>query len=132
MRNEHDVGELDAQYLKEEDHTSFKELLETYDAGVQDGDIQVGDRIRGTILSVGGEFAFVDFGGRSEAVIAVGELRDDEGEPQYGVGDEIEAFVASLDEGVRLTFSLRAYRGGLELLQQAYKADIPLKWMWMQ
>jgi len=123
--NERDLDELDAQYIPQEDHSAFQELLDAYESDAKE-EANPGDRVRGKIIEVGDLFAFVDFGGRSEAVIDIQEFLDEEGEPKYTVGDEIEAFVASVEEEVRLTFSIRSV-GSPELLRQAYDAGIPVE-----
>lgn len=127
MNDQQNPDKLDAQYLAEEDHTTFREMLDAYDSKLQEGTIEVGDRVRGTVLKIGEEVAFVDFGGRSEAVIETRELLDDEGELKYATGDEMEAFIVSLEEGVRLTLSIRSSTKSPELLRQAYKAGIPIE-----
>lgn len=125
--NEHDLDELDAQYIPQEDHSAFQELLDAYESGQDEVVANPGDRVRGKIIEVGDQFAFVDFGGRSEAVIDLQELVDEEGEPKYAAGDEIEAFVASIEEEVRLTFSIRSVAKSPELLRQAYESGIPVE-----
>jgi small subunit ribosomal protein S1 len=58
---------------------------------------QPGDKVRGRIISMGAEQAFVDLGVKAEAVIEVSELADAEGNlPQ--VGDTIESYVLSRDD----------------------------------
>ena len=127
MNDQRNLDEMDAQYIPKEDHSAFQELLDAYGSELQDAKAEVGDRVRGTILEIGEQFAFVDFGGRSEAVIEVQELMDDEGEPKYAVGDEIEAYVASIEEEPRLTFSIRSAAKSPELMEQAYLAGIPVE-----
>lgn len=127
MKDQHNPDELDEQYLKEDDRTTFQEMLDAYDSGFHDIKIEVGNRVRGKIFNIGEEFAFVDFGGRSEAIIGVRELMDDEGEFQYGVGDEIEAFVASVEGDIKLTLSIRFTTKSPELLRQAYDSGIPVE-----
>jgi len=125
--NERDLDELDAQYIPQEDHSAFQELLDAYESGLDEAEANLGDRVRGKIIEVGDQFAFVDFGGRSEAMIDLQELVDEEGEPKYAVGDEIEAFVASVEEEVRLTFSIRSVAKSPELIRQAYESGIPVE-----
>jgi small subunit ribosomal protein S1 len=57
-----------------------------------------GDRVRGRILSLGAERAFVELGGKSEGVIDVAELAGADGRVALGVGDPVEAVVLSQDE----------------------------------
>ena len=59
-----------------------------------------GDRpIEGTIVAIGPEVALVNVGGKSEAVIDVDELKDEEGNLEVAVGDRIQALVVSTQEG---------------------------------
>jgi small subunit ribosomal protein S1 len=62
--------------------------------------VRAGDRVRGRVIAVGAETAFVAIGGKSEAIINVAEFRDDtSGEITLAVGDELEATVT--DDGSR-------------------------------
>ena len=61
---------------------------------------RMGDVVRGRIIAVGAQTAFVAIGGKSEAVIDIAEFRDDAtGEVQLAVGDQLEATVT--DDGSR-------------------------------
>ncbi len=55
--------------------------------------IREGQTLEGRIVSIGPEVAFVDVGGKGEATIEVGELKDDEGDIEFSVGDRIQAMV---------------------------------------
>jgi small subunit ribosomal protein S1 len=58
----------------------------------------IGDVVRGQVIAVGATSAFVEIGGKGEAVIDVAEFRDPEsGEIQLAVGDRIEATI--IDDG---------------------------------
>jgi small subunit ribosomal protein S1 len=91
---------------------------------------RVGDRVRGTVLSIGPERAFVDLGGKAEGVIAVAELTDGEGRLKVAVGDSIEALVLSQDEQ---TGALELGTGaGRRLhdsagLEQAFRDQLPVE-----
>lgn len=89
-----------------------------------------GERVKGTVVSVGGEFAFVSLGGKAEGLVACEELLDDEGDLLYVAGDAIEATVISTsgpDGAVRL--SLNALKASLddELLQEAFASQHPVE-----
>jgi small subunit ribosomal protein S1 len=61
---------------------------------------RVGDVVRGRVIAVGAQTAFVAIGGKSEAVIDIAEFRDDEtGEVHLAIGDQLEATVT--DDGSR-------------------------------
>lgn len=62
--------------------------------------VRVGDVVRGRVIAIGGETAFVAIGGKSEAAISLAEFRDPEtGEVRLAVGDQLEATVT--DDGSR-------------------------------
>ncbi len=57
-----------------------------------------GTKVSGRVLSIGEEAAFVDLGAKSDGMVALGELTDDEGELTVAVGDTLEALVTGRDE----------------------------------
>jgi len=60
--------------------------------------LAVGDVVRGRVIALGAGGAFIEIGGKGEAVIDTAEFRDAEnGELQLAVGDQIEATV--VDDG---------------------------------
>ncbi len=66
-------------------------------------------RFEGTIVAIGPEVAFVDVGGKGEAVIEIDELKDADGALEVAVGDRIQAMVVSTAGG--LTLSRKLARG---------------------
>src|SRR5207244_3369691 len=52
---------------------------------------RVGDEIKGRVVSIGRDSVFVDFGGKSDGLLDLAELRDADGKVTVAVGDEIEA-----------------------------------------
>ncbi len=62
--------------------------------------VRAGDTVRGRVIALGAETAFVAIGGKSEAVINLAEFRDPEtGELTIAIGDQLEATVT--DDGSR-------------------------------
>lgn len=59
---------------------------------------KVGDKVRGTIVSISGETVFVDLGGKTEGTLEAAGLRDAEGELKVKIGDPVEALVTGRDE----------------------------------
>lgn len=87
----------------------------------------VGQRLHAKVLTIGPEHAFVDYGGRSEASIETAHLKNPEGEVTVKVGDKIEAYVVSNEDGVILAPSLTPPPNeGLKLLQEAQKSNVPV------
>ena len=124
MSETHDINELDKKYVEEKSSNEFAEMLEQDSEKQKQIDVSVGQRISGTIQKIDDSSAFVDFGGRSEAVIDIMELKNEEREVTHALGDQIEAYVASLEGEVRLTLSLKA--NSRQLIRQAYENKIPV------
>lgn len=87
---------------------------------------KVGDLVSGTIVKITGNVAFVDYGGRSEGYVELGELRDAEGNLTCGEGDPIEAAVVNVRGAVQLS-ARQAQAGKVKAeLQTAWKNQTPV------
>ena len=91
------------------------------------GEVKVGDKVSGVIAKIDGETAFVDYGGRGEAIIRASELLGKDGEALFAVGDQIEAFAASVGDEVQLTRSVSRTDGNTDALYQAFKSGMPVE-----
>jgi small subunit ribosomal protein S1 len=98
-----------------------------FEASIQSKRVQKGDTVEGRVVAIGPEVAFVDVGGKGEALIDVGELKDDEGALEVAVGDRIQAVVVSTEKGV--TLSRRLARGAAtdSQLEDAFHARLPVE-----
>lgn len=114
------------------EHEDFSALLNEFERehpGQGNKLRQVGERVRGRIVSIGSELAFVDLGVKAEAVIDIAELTDTEGAmPQ--VGDSIESVVLSRDD-LTGTLTLGGGHGravhDAAGLEQAFSNGIPVE-----
>ena len=79
-----------------------------FEASLQTRQLEKGELVDGTVVSIGPEAALVDVGGKGEAVINVDELRNADGEIEVAVGDRIQAMVVSTVRGVTLSRKLVA------------------------
>ena len=105
---------------------SFAELFESYSAGMNEN-IQVGDRIRGRVIAIGGSSVFVDTGTKVDGVVERAELLDDEGQLTVAVGDELDLYVVAADESeIRLSKAVSG-AGGLNMLKDAWEQHIPVE-----
>ena len=86
-----------------------EDFASMFEASLQAKRIEKGQTIEGTIVAIGAEVAFVNVGGKGEAVIEIAELKNDEGVLEVAVGDRIQAMVVSTEGG--LTLSRRLARG---------------------
>jgi small subunit ribosomal protein S1 len=81
----------------EKDEQDFAALLAASEAQATQRPA-VGESLRGRVIALGGGSAFVEIGGKGEAVIDLGEFIDpDSGAATVAVGDQIEATV--VDDG---------------------------------
>ena len=86
-----------------------------------------GEAVRGTIVAIGPDVAFLDIGGKSEATIEVEELKDPEGDIEVEVGETIEALVVSTEGGLRLSRKLARGAAAKEQLADAFRAGLPVE-----
>lgn len=97
--------------------TSFAEAMENLDLKTP----QHGELLRGTIVSIAGDDAYISYGGPSEAVIDTGELEGLE------IGDTIEATVVKTGAELRVSRKLLKGRASLEQLRIAYENRLPVE-----
>jgi len=86
-----------------------------------------GQIIDGTIVAIGREVALVDIGGKSEATIDIGELKDDAGNLEVAVGDHIQAMVVSTAGGLTLSRRLALGAATARQLEDAFQAGLPVE-----
>ena len=109
----------------EKEH-NFAELLESYTNGMIEG-LQVGEQVRGKIISIGKDSVYLDTGTKVDGVVDIKELLDENGEMPHQKGDIIELFVVASDESeIRLSRALSGV-GGRHLLEEAYRSQMPIK-----
>jgi small subunit ribosomal protein S1 len=108
---------------------SFADMLaasEKHDTPVRR--VRVGEKVTGTIFQLGADTAFVSLGGRSEAMIELRELKDEEGILRSGVGDVIEAYVVEAGaRGILLTRTLSKGSASLAMLAEARVSGLPVE-----
>ncbi len=105
---------------------SFAEMFEAYSAGMKE-DLRVGDKVHGRIISITSSAVFVDTGTKTDGVVEIEDLKDEEGNLPYEVGDELDLFVVAANESeIRLSRAL-AGAGGLEMLKDAHAGAIPVE-----
>ena len=106
---------------------SDEDFASMFEASLQAKHVGRGQTIEGTIVAIGAEVAFVDVGGKGEALIEIAELKNDEGALEVAVGDRIQAVVTSTEGG--LTLSRRLARGAAtnKQLEDAFHSRLPVE-----
>jgi small subunit ribosomal protein S1 len=81
-----------------EDFAAMLAASERKDGRARRPRLAVGDRVRGTVLSVGREVTVIELAGGGEGTLETLELRDEGGELTVAVGDSLEARVVAIGE----------------------------------
>lgn len=102
---------------REQNEGSFAEALE---ASMSFKTPEKGELLKGTIVGISGDEAFVSYGGPSEAVMAASELTEEQ------IGDTVEGIVVSTSP-MRLSRKLAAGKASLEAIRQAFENRIPVE-----
>jgi len=97
--------------------TSFAEAMENLELKTP----QQGDLLRGTIVSISGDNAYISYGGPSEAVLDAAELEGLE------IGDSIEATVVKTGAEIRVSRKMIKGRASLEQLRAAFENRLPVE-----
>ncbi len=100
------------------DATNFAEAFE---ASLNFKTPAQGELLRGQIVSISGDDAFVSYGGPSEAVMASAELDG------LDVGDTVEGTVIKTSPDIRISRKLARGRASLEQLRQMYENHLPVE-----
>jgi len=123
-------SEVDAEAPSEEFAKALDEFEQRPDqvaAGPPAPDIHIGQKVSAKVVSLGDEYALLDFGGRSEAVAEMRAFRDEEGKPKIAVGETLNLFVVDAGDPIVLA-SVMPSKGGAALarLKDAKSAGIPV------
>jgi small subunit ribosomal protein S1 len=123
-----------ALYEEVPENQSFAEMFE---AQVKEGGVparrtvRVGEKVTGKIFQLGADTAFVSLDGvKSEAMIDLRELKDDEGILRHGVGDTLEAHVIETGaRGIVLSRALTKGNANMAMLAEARASGMPVEGM---
>ncbi len=96
-------------------------FAEAFEASLNFKTPEQGELLRGTIVSISGDDAFVSYGGPSEAVMAAAELEG------LDIGDTIEGTVVKTTPEIRISRKLAKGKASLELLRQMYVNRLPVE-----
>ena len=98
-----------------------------FEASIKTSRIERGQAVEGTVVAIGPEVAFVNVGGKGEAMIAIDELKDADGDLEVAVGDRIQATVVSTTGGLTLSRKLARAAATAQQLEDAFRAGLPVE-----
>ena len=81
-----------------------------------------GQAVSGTIVAIGADVALIDVGAKSEATIALAELKNADGVLEARVGDRIQATVVSTAGELQLSRRLQRGAASIQQLEDAFRA----------
>jgi len=105
---------------------SFAKLLEKN--GTNSARLAPGQKVKARVVSISGDFVYIDIGGKSEGVIDLEEFREKDGSLRIQEGQDIEAFFLSVQNGIRqLTTLVNGYSAmELKSIEAACEAGLPV------
>src|SRR5687768_6831794 len=107
--------------MDQKDHADNQSFAEAFEASLNFKKPEQGELLKGTIVSISGEDAFISYGGPTEAVIAASEL---EGKLE---GDTIEATVIQTSPDLRVSRKLAMRKASLDILRRAMENNVPVE-----
>ncbi|MGH9391817.1 MAG: S1 RNA-binding domain-containing protein, partial [Vicinamibacteria bacterium] len=107
-----------------EPEENFGEMLE---GSLRARAFEEGQAVSGVVVAIGPDVAFIDIGGKSEATIDVGELKDNEGDLDVEVGETIDAVVVSSADGLKLSRKLARGAADRYQIAEAFRSALPVE-----
>ncbi len=98
-----------------------------FEASLKTRRLEKGQAVKGRVVAIGPEVAFVDVGGKGEALIAIDELKGEDGVIEVAVGDRIEAVVVSTEGGLTLSRQLARSAATAREIEDAFHAGLPVE-----
>ena len=98
-----------------------------FEASLKAKRFEKGQTIEGIVVGLTSEVAFIDVGGKGEAMIDIEEMKDADGRIDVSVGDRIQAMVLSTDGGLKLSRRLALGAASARQLEDAFHAHLPVE-----
>ena len=103
------------------DAAEANSFAEAFEASLNFKTPAQGELLKGQIVSISGDDAFVSYGGPSEAVMAAAELDG------LDVGDTVEGTVVRTSPEIRISRKLLKGKASLDQLRQMYENNLPVE-----
>ncbi len=119
-------SELLNTYSKENMENSFENLLDSYTDKMNE-ELNMGDLIKGEIISVGQDTVFIDTKTKIDGAVEKAELLDENGEFPYKEGDLLELYIVKMSESEIILSKALSGIGGINLLKDALHNHVPVE-----
>jgi small subunit ribosomal protein S1 len=104
----------------------FAELFEK--SGNLSKRLEPGQKITSTVVSISGDFVYVDLGGKSEGVVDISEFMDENSNCTIKVGDELQVHFVAVQNGMKKLTTLVRGLSTVDLsgIRDAHEAGLPV------
>jgi small subunit ribosomal protein S1 len=118
-----DISAKDTEAAGQE---SFAEMLEK--SSTRKSRLRPGQKVNAKVVGTSSDYIYIDLGGKSEGIIDVAELKDENGNLTVKDGDTIEAaFVSVVDGAMKMTTMMRGQSSAkLNKISEAFTAGLPV------
>lgn len=113
--------------MNEPEDFAEEDFAAAFEASTGAISLRKGQSVEGTIVRIGAEVALIDVGSKSEAVLDVAELKDDDGVLEVAIGDRIQAIVVDTAGGITLSRKLARKAATDKELEDAFHARLPVE-----
>jgi small subunit ribosomal protein S1 len=113
--------------VSDQNDSGEEDFATLFAASIQTRRLQNGQTVDGIIVGIGPEVALVDVGAKSEATIAIGELKNEDGTIEARIGDRIQATVVATAGGITLSRRLQRGAATRQQLEDAFRAGLPVE-----
>jgi small subunit ribosomal protein S1 len=120
------MDDRDMENGGETEEESFEALFEAYGDKMSD-DLQLGDKITGSIVAIDKDLVYIDTGTKTDGTVEKKELLDDAGNLPFGVGDRVELYVVAKTENELKLSKVVSGIGGMDLLKEAFQNKMPVE-----
>jgi small subunit ribosomal protein S1 len=103
------------------DNAEANSFAEAFEASLNFKTPEQGELLKGQIVSISGDDAFISYGGPSEAVMAAAELEG------LDVGDTVEATVVKTGSEIRISRKMLKGKASLDALRQMHDNRLPVE-----
>ncbi len=117
---------FDENASEDQKSDQLMKMLDGYDKKVKS--FSPGEKVSGKITRIGSEYAFVDIGAKTEALIKLGELIDKDGVVQVKEGDKFSGYVISEQASeIHVSKSLAGHSADIGMLMDALNSKMPVQ-----
>ena len=115
--------------IEQEEISEEEDFAELFAKSYSDpGRLEPGQKVTARILSISGDWVFIDTGRKGEGVLDRKELLDPEGNLTVKIGDSVTAwFISASGNDLRFTTKVGGGASGNEQLEEAWRSGIPVE-----